>query len=141
MTDITITTTLANVPVNGLTDEPEINIRRIDTGALVVTAGEMIDRGGDGLYTFNFVPVAGLNYSFLIDADPQVTGQVDIRFFDGTFDNESTDLWNDHGLNPSIPKTVTEIAARLNYDEDVASPTSIHKDVTKTGTKTTIQRT
>ena len=143
MTTIRVTITNNNVPTNALGDDPEINIRRLDTGALVVTGSAMIDAGGDGLYTFDFTPVAGLDYSFLIDADPNVSSQVTVaeRYYDGAFDNERTDIWNDRGLNPVVPKTILEVVADEDYDEDVASSTSIHKDVTKVGVVTTIDRT
>lgn len=140
MTDIAVRLTSSSVPVNGLTDDPEITIQRLDTGAAVVTDDAMTDSGVEGLYTYNFTPVAGLNYSFIIDADPSVTGQVDKRFHDGSFDNEDNDLWNDHGLNPSVNKTITENTPDTDYDEAVAAPTSIDKSVTVAGSVTTINR-
>lgn len=140
MTDIAVTATAAGVPTNGLGDDPEIRIRRLDTGALVVTDDAMTDAGGDGLYTYNFTPVAGLEYSFLIDTDPSDTGQTDVRYFDGAFDNELNDLWNDHGLNPATVKTITENTAGSDYDEAVAAATSIDKTVVKVGAVTTIDR-
>ena len=140
MTDIAVRLTSSGAPVNGLTDDPEITIQRTDTGAAVVSGSAMTDRTTGGLYTFNFTPVAGLNYSFIIDADPNVTGQVDTRYHEGAFDNEINDLWNDHGLNPSVNKTITENTPDTDYDESVAAPTSIDKSVTVAGAVTTIDR-
>lgn len=140
MTTVSVRVTASGVPVNGLTDDPEITINRSDTGAAVVTSAAMTDQGTGGLYTFDFTPVAGLTYSALIDADPNVTGQVDERFYDAPIDNEINDLWNDHGLNPSVNKTITENTPDTDYDEAVASPTSIDKSVTVAGGVTTINR-
>ena len=141
MTDICVRTSLAGVPVNGLAADPEITIQRADTGAAVVTDDAMTDTGTEGLYTYNFTPVAGLEYCFIVDADPSATGQVDVRFFEGAFDNELNDIWNDRGLNPSVPKTITEVTLGEDYDEAVAAPTAIAQDVTKAGLVTTIDRT
>lgn len=141
MTDIVIQTKLSGVAVNGLTDPPEITILRLDTDAVIVNAAAMTDQGTGGLYKFlNFVPVAGINYSFSVDADPNVTGQVDDRNYFGGFDNEQNDIWNDRGLNPSVVKTITENTVGEDYDEAVAAPTAIAKDVTKVGAVTTIDR-
>ena len=141
MTDIAVTLTLAGALQNGLTDDPEITITRLDTDADVVSGAAMSDTGANGKYKFAFTPVAGLSYGFLIDADPSATGQVDVRYHDGAFDNELNDLWNDHGLNPSVNKTITENTPDTDYDESVASPTSIDKSVTVAGSVTTIDRT
>lgn len=48
------------------------------------------------------------------------------------------DIWQNEGLDPDNPKTIEEITEGSDYDEDVGS---IHKDVTKVGTTTTIDRT
>ena len=143
MTDIAVTVTSAGAPANGLTDDPEITITRLDTDVDVVSGAAMTDTGSNGKYKFAFTPVAGIQYSFLIDADPSATGQVDVRYFDGSFDNEQNDMWNDRGLNPSVPKTVDDngVADDADIDEDVAAPTSIHKDVLTVGNVTTISRT
>jgi len=134
--------TNGGTPVNGLTDDPEITIRRTDTGAVAAGPSAMTDQGADGLYTFSFTPVAGLEYSFLIDADPLATNQVRRfeRYYDGGFDNELNDLWNDHGLNPAIDKTITENTPGSDYDEQVLAPTSIDKAVTRVASVTTINR-
>lgn len=142
MTDIALTTTLAGVPVNGLADPPEITITRLDTDADVIAGVAMTDTGANGKYKFAFVPVAGLMYSFLIDADPIAAGQVDVRFHDGAFDNEQSDVWHDRGLNPAIPKTIDDngVPDDADIDEDVAAATSIHKDVLTVGDVTTVTR-
>lgn len=140
MTDIAVTLTNAGALVNGLTDDPEITITRLDTDVDVVSGAAMSDTGANGKYKFAFTPVAGVAYSFLIDADPSATGQVDVRYHDGGFDNELNDLWNDHGLNPSVNKTITEVVADVDYDEAVAAPVAVNKDVTVAGNVTTINR-
>lgn len=143
MTEIVIQTKLNGVAVNGLTDDPEITILRLDTDAVVVNAAAMTDQGAGGLYRFSFTTgAAGLRYSFSVDADPNVTGQVDDRNYFGAFDNEIRDLWNDHGLNPTQDKTITEVTADTDYDEAVTDPDGpdIAKDVTKAGAVTTIDR-
>ena len=140
MTDIVIQTKSGGVAVNGLADPPEITILRLDTDAVIVNAAAMSDQAAGGLYKFVFTPVAGLEYSFSVDADPNVTGQVDDRNYFGAIDNEQNDIWNDRGLNPSIVKTITEVTLGTDYDEAVAAPTAIAKDVTKVGAVTTIDR-
>ena len=147
MTDIVVRTTLNGAPVNGLTDDPEITIQRVDTGAAVVTDDAMTDTGVEGAYTYSFQGVAGLRYSFIVDADPSATGQVDERYYDGAFDNELNDVWRDQGLDPANAKTVDDnnVPGNADIDEDVAavggdSPT-IHKDVITAGDVTTITRT
>jgi len=144
MTDIVAQMTLAGVPVNGLTDDPEITIRRLDTDAAVVTSATMSDQGGNGLYKFAFTAgVLGVAYSFAIDADPSVTGQVDIRTLGGAFNNEVRDIWNDRGLNPAGAKSITENVPGSDYDEAITDPggPGIAKDVVKVGAVTTITRT
>ena len=143
MTDIAVHVTNNGAPVNALADPPEITIQRVDTGAEVVADSAMTDRTTRGLYTFSFTNVAGLRYSFLIDADPNATGQVDKRFFSGAFDNELNDVWRDQGLDPSNAKTVDDnnVPDDADIDEDVAGGTTIHKDVLTVGSVTTITRT
>ncbi len=110
MTTVSITATNAGVPVNGLTDDPEITIQRSDTGAEVVSDDAMTDRATRGLYTYDFNLVDGLQYSFTIDADPQATGQVEPeeRYFAGSFDlelEEANDLLrNQQILNATTAK-------------------------------------
>ena len=144
MTTIVVQTTLNGVEVNGLADDPEITIHRLDTDAAVVTDVAMSDVGGCGLYKFTFTPIRGVRYGFCIDADPLATGQVDTRTFGGIFDHELTDIWRDRGLDPTVPKTITENTVGEDYDEAVAagadSP-AIAKDTTKVGAVTTIDRT
>ncbi len=141
MTSIAVTLTKNGQLVNGLTDDPVITIRRQDTGAAVVTNDPMTDSGADGEYRYTFVPAAGLDYHFIVDADPNQTNQVDARYFDGSFNNELNDIWNDRGLNPTTPKTITENLIGEDYDSAVASPTPVNKDITKVNNVTTIDRT
>lgn len=143
MTQIVIQTKLNGVAVNGLTDDPEITILRLDTDAAVVSGAAMTDQGAGGLYRFSFTPVRGLEYSFSVDADPNVTGQVDDRNYFGAIDNERNDMWRDRGLDPAQAKTVDDngVADDADIDEDVAasgSSPAIHKDVLTVGNVTTI---
>lgn len=143
MTDITLTATLNAAPVNGLTDDPEISIIRLDTDTVVVTDDAMTDTGALGKYRYSFTPVAGVRYAALIDADPQATGQTDVRYHEASFDNELNDVWRDQGLDPANAKTVDDngVADDADIDEDVAGGTTIHKDVITAGNVTTITRT
>lgn len=146
MTDIVAQMKSSGVAVNGLTDPPEITILRLDTDAVVVNAAAMSDQGAGGLYKFDFtLAVAGVRYSFSIDADPNVTGQVDDRNYFGAFDTEQNDIWRDHGLDPANAKTVDDnnVPGDADIDEDVAAGDGalIHKDVITVGDVTTITRT
>ena len=77
----------SNAPVNGLTDDPEITIMRED-GTEDVADAAMTDRGTRGKYSYAFTPTNGERYSFLIDADPNNTGQLDVRYWSGAFDGD-----------------------------------------------------
>lgn len=143
MSDICVRVTSSGAPANGLTDDPEITIERADTGAAVVSGAAMTDQGANGLYTFAFTPTRGLNYCFIIDADPNDTGQTDRRYYDGAFNNEGNDVWRDRGLDPASPKTVDDngVADDADIDEDVAASGNdplIHKDTVTVGNVTTI---
>lgn len=89
--DIFATISNAGVPVNGLTDPPEIRIR--DGANVVVQAfTAMTDMGADGKHTFAFViPDTAESYTFIVDADPLVSGQVpaDDRYYQGSFPGEA----------------------------------------------------
>ena len=88
MAEISVNLLASNVPVNGLTDDPEITIQRLDTDAEVVADAAMTDGMTRGLYRFTFAHDPLLDYAFLIDADPQNTGQVDVRYWRGSFDGQ-----------------------------------------------------
>jgi len=88
MVDIAVNLIKSDVPVNTLATIPVITIRRTDTGAAVVTTAAMSDQGSDGLYTYSFAATDGLNYSFLIDADPVVADQVDTRYHNGALSSD-----------------------------------------------------
>lgn len=66
-----------DVPLTGAGTLPTIRIRRLDTGALVVTDAAMVEVGapGDGAYSFTFAPVATLEYSWRANGDPLAAGQ------------------------------------------------------------------
>lgn len=93
MPRISVTLLASNVPVNGLLDAPEITIQRLDTGAEVVADAAMTDQTTRGMHVYDFTtadPV--LQYRFLIDADPNVTGQVDVRYWSGQFDTKDEQI-------------------------------------------------
>jgi len=144
MSTIVIQTTKNGIPINALGDEPEISIVRLDTDVEVVSDDLMDDVGSNGFYKYDFAGgVEGVTYAASIDAAPSADGQTDVRFYSATFDYEITDLWNDHGLNPAVNKTITENVPQTDYDEAVA-PTdapNIDKAVIKAGAVTTINRT
>ena len=134
-----------NGPINGLADDPEIEIRRSDTGAVVVAATAMTDLGGGGFYRFSFTPtIAGLNYAADIDADPLATLQVPAgnRFYGAGFDDQTDEIWRDRGLDPSNPKTATENTPQEDYTEAVpGGGAGITKQSVKVGAVTTQTRT
>lgn len=139
MTDILVTLLSSGAPVNSLAAAPEITIRRLDTGAAVVTSAAMTDVGSDGMYSYSYAATTpGLTYGYQIDSDPSATGQTDVRYFAGTFDEKLEWLWRDNGLDPANPKTITENVKGSDYDEDVGT---MHKDSVKVGSVTTITRT
>ena len=143
MTDIVIQTKSGGVAVNGLTDDPEITIVRLDTDAVVVNAAAMTDLAVGGLYKYVFTTgIAGVRYTFSVDADPNATDQVDDRNYGGVFDNEIRDMWNDRGLNPAQDKTITENTLGADYDEAITDPDGpdVAKSVVKAGTVTTLNR-
>lgn len=88
MARISVNLLASNVPINGLADAPEITIQRLDTLAEVVADSAMTDGVTRGLYEFNFAHDPLLDYAFLIDADPNASGQVDVRYWRGSFDGQ-----------------------------------------------------
>lgn len=135
----------ASGPVNGLADDPEITVRRGDTGAIVAGPANMTDLGGGGFYRFVFVPaIAALDYAADIDADPLVTGQVPNgkRYYAAAFDDQRDELWRDRGLDPNNVKLTTENTPKTDYNEDVATGGApIAKRSVKVGAVTTTTRT
>jgi len=100
--DIFATVFAAGVPQNGLTDDPEIQITD-DTGTIVQAFVAMTDLTQDGKHLFAYtIPDVARSYTFLVDADPLVSGQVPAsdRYYFGSFSGEadiiavSTDLAN-----------------------------------------------
>lgn len=75
MSEIVACFTAAGVPLVAPADIPTIEIRRIDTQALVVTGSAMTEIG-DGCFAFTFAPVSTLEYSIRADGDPLVNGQL-----------------------------------------------------------------
>lgn len=143
MADINVTAyweSAAGTPLTSPANVPTIRIRRLDTNALVITDVAMTEVG-DGNYKYIFDPaVDGIEYVARADGDPTAAGQVpaSVRYQAGSFSNQLTELWQNEGLDPNNSKVIEEITAGENYDEDVDE---IHKDVTKVGTTTTIDRT
>lgn len=63
-------------PVSALADDPEIQIRRTDTGA-IVQAFDAMTFIGDGTYQYSYtIPSTTEDYSFVVNGDPGATGQV-----------------------------------------------------------------
>jgi len=110
MAEISVNLLASNVPVNALADVPEITIQRLDTGAEVVADSAMTDRTTRGLYSFTFAHDPLLDYAFLIDADPLASGQVDVRYWRGSFDGmleQSRDLLESDELFDFAGATLT----------------------------------
>ena len=82
--------TSSGAPSSGLANAPEITIRRTDTQAIVVGAVAMTEIGG-GSYSYSFTPDAELNYTVLVDGDPNSTGQVDGRYLFGSLSGSRDD--------------------------------------------------
>ena len=74
-TDIVAFVTNNDAPLTSPTDEPTIRIRRLDTGALVVTDQDMTEIG-DGLWSYSFDESSLLTYGVRVDADPAASSQV-----------------------------------------------------------------
>ena len=100
--DIFATIFADSVPQNGLADAPEIQITD-DAGTIVQAFVAMTDLVVDGKYIRAFtIPAVARSYSFIVDADPNVTAQVPTadRYYFGAFSGEadiiavSTDLVN-----------------------------------------------
>ncbi len=74
------------VPLTSPADDPEIRIRRQDTGALVVNDDPMTEQG-DGVFTYDFAEDPTLEYVFRCDGDPTVSGQTTAleRYVAGSF--------------------------------------------------------
>lgn len=64
-----------SVPQTAPVDSPEITIYRLDTDAAVVS-GAAMTHVGQGLWRYDFTPSTTLEYGYVIDADPNATGQV-----------------------------------------------------------------
>lgn len=62
------------VPLTSPAAAPTIRIRRQDTGALVVS-GLAMTEVGDGIFSYSFTELPGVDYSFRCDGDPGASGQ------------------------------------------------------------------
>ncbi len=100
--DIFATIFASSIPQNGLADAPEVQITD-DAGTIVQAFVAMTDLVVSGHYVRAFtIPDVARSYTFLVDADPNVTAQVPSsdRFYFGAFSGEadivavSTDLAN-----------------------------------------------
>jgi len=47
---------------------------------------------GGGAYSYNFASDSVLNYTILIDGDPNATGQVDVRYLFGSLSGSEDDM-------------------------------------------------
>jgi len=129
----------AGVPLTSPANIPTIRIRRLDTDSLVVTDAAM-DEVGDGLYKYRYTtPVEGVRFSARADGDPTAASQVpsNVRYNTGSGDNFAGEVWQNEGLDPSNPKSVT-VNSATDMDEDVDQ---IHKDSVTVGTTSTQTRT
>lgn len=127
------------VPLTAPGNIPTIRIRRLDTDALVVTDAAM-DEVGDGMFKFRYTtPVEGVQFSARGDGDPTAVGQVPSagRYQSGSGDNFAAEVWQNEGLDPNNPKTVT-VNSATDMDEDVDQ---IHKDSVTVGNTSTQTRT
>ena len=100
--DIFATIFASSIPQNGLADPPEVQVTD-DAGTIVQAFVAMPDLVVAGHYVRAFtIPDVARNYTFLVDADPNVTAQVPSsdRYYFGAFSGEadiiavSTDLAN-----------------------------------------------
>lgn len=119
---------------------PTIRVRRLDTNALVVTDAAMTEVG-DGVFKYIFpvvAPYKGQSFSGRADGDPTAVTQVpaSVRFNTGSGDNFAGEVWQNEGLDPNDPKTIT-VNSATDMDEDVDE---IHKDSVTVGTTTTQTR-
>lgn len=129
----------AGVPLVAPGNIPTIRIRRLDTDALVVTDLAM-DEVGDGMYKYRYInPIEGVRFSARSDGDPTAAGQVpsNVRYNSGSGDNFAGEVWQNEGLDPANPKTVT-VNSETDMDEDVDQ---IHKDSVTVGNTSTQTRT
>jgi len=140
--DITFTAyweSAVDTPLTAPGDIPTIRIRRLDTDALVVTDSAM-DEVGEGNYKFIYTtPVEGVRFAAVADGDPNVAGQVvtGSRYQSGSGDNFAGEVWQNEGLDPNNPKTIT-VNSPTDMDEDVDQ---IHKDSVTVGNTSTQTRT
>lgn len=130
--DIFATIFAAGVPQNGLVDTPEVQV--VDDAATIVQAFvAMTDLVVDGKHVRAFViPDVARSYTFIVDADPLVSGQVPAsdRFYFGSFAGEadiiavSTDLANLDVAVSSRNATVP-LAAAVDQAEHDATQAAI----------------
>jgi hypothetical protein len=121
MTELTAFVTNQGVPLVGPTDPPEIEVRRSDTQAIVQAFVAMVDQL-NGLWSRTFtIPVSTVAYTFQVDADPNVIGQVTTRerFLGGSFsgDVDLIDARIDVAIstrNSVVPLTAAVNTAGLN---------------------------
>ena len=115
-----------------------------DTGAVIALASNACaEIGSTGVYRFN-----SSNLSAPISARTTVvhqmtateTGLTDEGYIviGDASAGYLAEIWQDRGLDSANPKTITEITAQTDYDEDAGA---IHKDTVKVGPITTITRT
>lgn len=91
MAELTAFVTAGAVPLVAPVDPPEVEVVRADTQVVVQAFAPMVDQG-NGMWTFAFaIPDPLVAYSFLVDADPLVTGQVSVseRFQGGSLPGDA----------------------------------------------------
>jgi hypothetical protein len=115
MAELTAFVTAGGVPLVAPTDPPEVEVVRNDTQAIVQAFVAMVDQG-NGMWAFTFaIPDTAVDYTFLVDGDPLVSGQVSNseRFQGGSFAGELDLL------------TVARITNLDNLDVAVSSRNSV----------------
>lgn len=110
----------SGAPLTSPGDLPEIQIRRVDTQAIVQAFTAMTEIG-DGMYSFTFAPSATLEYTFTVDADPSTTGQAIPRYFGGSISGPADDA-----LLSDVPDILTDTSTMepivsTNLDTTVSS--------------------
>lgn len=95
------------VPLVAPGDLPTIRIRRLDTDALVVTDLDM-DEVGDGIFKYEYTAaVNSIEYAARADGDPNVAGQVTVRYVSGSGDTKVEEAWKTLGLDRLDPVDIT----------------------------------
>jgi len=133
MAELTAFMTSNGVPLIAPTDPPEIQIIRSDTQVVVQAFTAMADQG-NGMWSFTFAPSVVLDYTFTVDGDPNVTGQVTTpeRFRGGSFSGTIDLVGNLLNLDVAVstrnavtPNTVVPLPAATDLSEHDATQAAL----------------